>query len=202
MTRGSRKRKVNKQPKSPIIVSPSTKIPESTPLPPGVAKLRPDRTVITSKEIFIPAPPESCFKILASQLEQPSQWDPIIVNPRPVSSVRGRIGATSQVTLNLGGKKLESLVMISRYRPNHAISWVLSQKPKVREEWQLDRKPRGTVVGVTFAYELPDWIIGRLLYKVRCWKRVEQDLDKMLTQLKAVAESISRDQRTMGKRRL
>lgn len=202
MTKGSRNKKVNKRPKSPTIVSPSTKLPESAPLPTGVAKLRPERTVVTSKQIFIAAPAESCFNILASQLERLPQWDPLIVDARPVSNVRGRMGATSQVTVNLGGKKLESPATISRYCPKRSISWVFTTRPKLREDWRLEPKPHGTVVGVPLAYEIPSLIIGRLLSKVRHWKKVEQDLDKMLTQLKAAAESMSHCQRAIGKGRL
>jgi len=175
----------------PTAVSPSTKTAESVPLPPSVAKLQLNRTVLISKEVFIASPVESCFSVLAKQLEQTPNWDPLIVNTEPVSKSRGRIGATSQVTLNLGGKKLESLATISRYRPNRVISWVFTTKPKAREDWWLEQKPRGTVVGVTLTYEVPGWVIRRFLYKIMRWKKVEQDLDKMLTQLKAVAESIS-----------
>jgi len=167
-----------------------------------MGKLAPDRAVVTSKEIFIAAPVELCFDTLTSQLEQPRQWDLVIVNTRPVSTVRGRIGATSQVTLNLGGKERQSLAMISRYRPNRAISWVLAKKPKAREDWQLELVPRGTTVSVTLAYEVPGWVIGHLLDKIMRRKKVEHDLDKTLTQLKAVVESTSRDQRTTGKWRL
>ena len=201
MTKHTRRKKVNKQ-KSPTIVSPSTKTPESAPLPSGVAKLRPDRTMVTSKEIFIAAPVESCFKILASQLEEPPHWDPIIVNTQPVSNVRGRIGATSQVTLNLGGRKLESLATICRYYPKRGISWVFTTRPRLREDWRLEQKPGGTMVALLLAYEVPGWGIGRLLYKIRHWKKVEQDVDKMLTQLKEAVESISHDQKAIGKRRL
>jgi len=201
MSKGRRKSKIKKQPKSPRIVS-ATKATETAPLPPGMGKLAPDRAVVTSKEIFIAAPVELCFDTLTSQLEQPRQWDLVIVNTRPVSTVRGRIGATSQVTLNLGGKERQSLAMISRYRPNRAISWVLAKKPKAREDWQLELVPRGTTVSVTLAYEVPGWVIGHLLDKIMRRKKVEHDLDKTLTQLKAVVESTSRDQRTTGKWRL
>ncbi len=198
MSRGRRKRKreANKRPKSPTVVSPLRKPAESTPLPPGIAKLDPDRTVITSKEIFIEAPAEFCFDTLSKQLEQPPQWDPMIVNARPVSDVRGKIGATSQVTLDLGGKKVESQAMISRYHPDRAVSWVITRKPKVREDWQLERKPHGIQVRVTLAHELGGWVIGRLIYKVMRRKRLEQDLDKMLAQLKETVESTGHDQRT------
>jgi len=154
--------------------------------------------LLTSKDIFIAAAPDSCFGMLSSQLEQPRQWDLIVVNARPVSNVRGRIGATSQVTLNLGGRERESLAMILRYQPNRAISWVTSKKPKVREDWRLEPKPRGTMLGVTLAYEVTGWVIGRFLYKILRRKKVAEDLDKMLAQLKSVVESINRNQMIGG----
>jgi len=201
MSRGRRKHKINKRPKSPAIVPP-TSTTETALLPAQAAKFEPDRTVLTSKEIFIAAPVESCFDTLAKQLEQSPNWDPIIVNAQPVSKARAKIGATSQVTLNLGGRELESLAMVSRYRPNRAISWTLSRKPKVREDWRLEPKPHGTVVSVTLAYEVPGWVIVRLLYKIRHRKQVQQDLDIMLGQLKKAVESISRDQKLRGKGKL
>jgi hypothetical protein len=163
-------------------------------LPPGIAKLDPDRTAITLKEIFIEAPAELCFDILSKQLEKPPQWDPMIVHAWPVSNARDKIGATSQVILDLGGKKVESQAMISRYHPDRAVSWVFTRRPKVREDWQLEPKTRGTMVRINLAQELNRWIIGRLIYKVMRRKRVEQDLDKMLIELKRAVESINRNQ--------
>jgi uncharacterized membrane protein len=198
MSKGRRKSKINKPPRDPRILSPS-KTRETAPLPPNVAKLRPERTVATSKEIFIAAPVELCFKILASQLEQPPGWDPLIVDTQPVSNTRGRIGATSQVTLNLGGRKVESLAMISRYHPKHGISWVFTTKPGLREDWRMEPRAHGTMVGLLLAYEIPDWIIGRFLHKIMHWKKVEQDLDTTLAQLKKAVESTSREQQAREK---
>jgi hypothetical protein len=183
-----RRKKANKRQKLPRIVSPSSKITESTALHYGTYKLQPDRTVLTTKEIFITTPVESCFSLLAGQLEQPPSWDPMIVTTHPVSTTRGCIGATSQVSFYLGGRILHSLAVISRYQPKRSISWVLTEKPKVREDWLLERKPHGTMVRVTLAYEANGGGIRRLLYKVMRWKKVEQDLDTMLTQLKVIAE--------------
>ena len=187
------KREANKRPRSPTIVSPLRKIADITPLPPGVAELDPDKTVITLKAIFTEAPAGMCFDILKRQLEEPHQWDSVIVNVWPVSNIRGAIGATSQVTLNLGGRKLASLAVICRYHLNRAISWVLSEKPKVREDWRLEQKPHGTTVHVNFALELKGWPIGRFLYKLLRHKKVENDLDRMLVQLKETVEITSHD---------
>lgn len=191
MTRHSRKRKkkVNKRQRLSATASPSTRTAKSTLLPPGVGKLDPDRTEIITKQIFIEAPAKFCFDTLSKQLEHPPQWDPMIVNAWPASDVRGRIGAVSQLVLNLGGKRLNSRVLISRYRPNGAISWVLSEKPKVREDWKLEPKRSGTLVRLNFAQELNGSTIGRLIYKAIRWKKVEQDLDRMLAQLKETVES-------------
>ena len=190
MSKDRRKRRseAKKHQKLPTIVSPSPKRAESTPLFSGVSKLQPDKTVLTTKEIFIAAPVEPCFGLLASQLEQPLNWDPMIVSTQPVSTTRGCIGATSQVSLYLGGRTLESLAVISRYQPKRSISWVLTEKPKVREDWSLERKPHGTIVRVTLAHEANGGGIRRLLYKVMRWKKIEQDLDTTLAQLKVIAE--------------
>jgi len=190
MSKGRRKRgkEANKRQKLPAIATPSPKRTENTALPSGVAKLQPDRTVLTTKEIFIAAPVESCFGLLAGQLEQPPNWDPMIVTTQPVSTTRGCIGATSQVSLRLGGRILQSLAVVFRYQPKRSISWVLTEKPKVREDWSLERKPHGTIVRVTLAHEANGGGIRRLLHKVMHLRNVEQDLDTVLTQLKAIAE--------------
>jgi hypothetical protein len=198
MSKGRRKSKINKPPRDFRIASPS-KTRETTPLPPNVPKLRPERTMATSKEIFIAAPVELCFKILANQLEQPPGWDPLIVDTQPVSNIRGRIGATSQVILNLGGRKAESLAMISRYHPKHGISWVFTTKPRLREDWRMEPRAHGTIVGLLLAYEIPDWIIWRFLHKIMHWKKVKQDLDTTLAQLKKAVESTNREQQAREK---
>jgi len=195
--RRKRKREANKQSKSPTIVPPSPGRAKSPP-PLSVAELRPEQTAFASKEIIIAAPAGLCFDTLAKQLERSPEWDLIVVNARPVSDVRTRIGATSQVTLDLGGRKIDSQAIISRYRPNRSLSWVTTGKPRVRQDWSLKLKPYGTMVHVSLAHELNSWAVGRLLYKLTRWKRVEQNLGKMLIGFKKAIESIIRDQQRLA----
>ena len=195
MTSGSRKKRRNKRPSSRT-VSPPTKAAKRTSLPLGLGKLQRDRAVVATKEIFIDASAESCFGIVASQLERRPQWDPVIIYVKPISKDRRCVGATSQVTLNIGGKKLESLATILRYHPNRSINWAFNTKPKVRENWHLELYTRGTRARVTLAYEIGGWTIGRFLYKVMLRRKIKQSLDEMLTQLKAVAEGI--EHQTVG----
>ena len=195
MTRVSRKKRKNKRP-SPRTVSPSTKAAKRASLPPGLGKLQRDRRVAATKEIFIDASAESCFSLVASQLERRPQWDPVIIDVKPISKDRGCVGATSQVTLNIGGKKLESLATILRYRRCRSITWAFNTQPKVREDWQLELYARGTRASVTIAYEIGGWTIGRFLYKIMLRRKMKQSLDKMLTQLKPVAEGM--EHQTVG----
>jgi len=191
MTKGRRKRRkeAKKHQKLPTIVSPSLTRAENPPEV-EVAKFQPKQTVLASKEILIAAPIEHCFGIIASQLEQPRQWDTVLFSVWPVSDARGQTGATSHVILDLGGRKVDSQAMISHYSPYRSISWVTNGKPKVRQDWRLEMKPRGTMVHVTLAHELNSWVVGRLIYKAVRWKRVEQDLERMLAQLKESVESV------------
>jgi hypothetical protein len=94
--------------------------------------------------------------------------------------------------LNLGGRKVDSQAAISYYRPNRSISWVTTDKPKVKEDWRLDTKPGSTLVQVSLALELNSWILERLIYKATRWKQVEEDMSKTLSQLKETAESAGR----------
>jgi hypothetical protein len=193
VSKGNRrgKKKPNKQRKLPTVVPPSINRTESPPAV-EVAKLRPDKTVYSSKEILVAAPIEHCFSTIASQLEQPCQWDSILFNAQPVSDIRRQAGATSLVILNLGGRKVDSQAIISHYRPNRGITWVTTGKPRVREDWRLEMKPGRTLVQVSLALELDSSILERLIYKATRWKRVEEDISKTLSQLKETAESAGR----------
>jgi len=190
MTRRSPKRERNKQLEThDIRESVIGSVREKIPLPPGTVKLQKGKTVSTSKDIFIEAPVRTCFDILTNQLEQSHDWDPTIINTQPISKGRKQIGTTSDVTLKLGGVKLQSQATITRYHPNRFISWTITDKRRVREDWRLKRKPRGTMVHMTLAHEVNGGVIGRILYKSLHRRKIENDLGRMLIQLKATAES-------------
>jgi uncharacterized membrane protein len=198
MSRRSRKKKADRRPKRPTVVSPSPKMAKIPTLSAEVTKFQPDGTVLTSKEILVAAPVELCFNILANKLERLPEWDPTVIYVKPVSEVRRQIGARSEVILSLGGRRLQALAVISRYQPNRAIVWVLTGKPKIKEDWQLEPRLQGTLVSVTITREVGGRVIGRLLDKIMYRKKVEDDLTKMLTRFKLTAESSSGDQRIAG----
>jgi len=158
--------------------------------PPGmVTEAQSDKgTVKVSSSVFVWAPPQRCFDILASQLEQPPQWDPMVIDAKPLSSRRRQAEATSRVTFRLGSKKINTLAMISSYRPAQSIAWVSSDKPRVKEYWTLEPRSDGTVIRITLSYDAPPWFGGGFLDRLTGEKRVRQDINQVLDKLRGVAE--------------
>jgi hypothetical protein len=181
-------RELNKQKKLPTIVPP-TVVRQENSLDTEVAEFKPDKTIQSTGEILIVASIEQCFGTVISQLEQPCNWDSILSEVESVSTIRKQQGAISQVTLNLGGKEVNSLAIISGYRLNHSISWISISNPKVKEDWRFRIKPGNILVWVSLTLELDSWVFERLIFKARHWKRIEEDVDKMLNQLKYTVEN-------------
>lgn len=152
-------------------------------------ELRPRKTVYSNEEILITAPIEHCFGIISNQLEKPCQWDSILFEALPISDIRRQIGATSRVTVNLGGRKVDSQAIISHYRPYRGITWITTGRPKLREAWRLEMKPGSTLVQVSLSFELNRWILERFIYKITGWKRVQEDINQTLYKLKETAEN-------------
>jgi uncharacterized membrane protein len=91
--------------------------------------------------------------------------------------------------MNLIGTKLESPAVVTVYKPDRTLAWVLVEQPKVKEYWRLEPDMDGTVVHVTLGYEIPGRGVDRLLKKL-FWKgKLEQELGRLLDQLKRAAEA-------------
>ena len=158
-------------------------------LPPDAAKFQADKALLVSQETLIRTGSATCFDLLAKRLEEAVQWDPMIVRAEPISDIRGRPGAVSQLTLDLAGRKLESPAVVTLCKVDRAFAWVLTEHPKVKEYWSLEPSADGTVVHVTLGYEIRGWIVNFLLQKLLWRRKLEQELRMMLDQLKRVAEA-------------
>jgi len=155
---------------------------------------QPAHGVVISDKVFVAASSEHCFGILMGQLEEAPTWDPMVLEAKPISQARGETGATTRLTFNLGGKKLETLAMICICNANRdskqTIAWVSNDKVRITEEWQLKPKRRGTMVHFTLHYTFLGKL-GRVREKLVARKKVERDIDQMVNQLKAFAEGKS-----------
>jgi uncharacterized membrane protein len=181
-TSGKKRKQIKK-------TSPSRRATSNLYLPPNATKFQGDKAIFVSHDILIKSGAVSCFNLIASRLEGSVQWDPIIVRAEPISESMCRHGAASQLTMNLIGTKLESPAVVTVYKPDRTLAWVLVEQPKVKEYWRLEPDMDGTVVHVTLGYEIPGRGVDRLLKKL-FWKgKLEQELGRLLDQLKRAAEA-------------
>lgn len=147
-----------------------------------------DRVAVISGERFIRAPVERCFKMIAGQLEETPQWDPMVLRAKPISYGRGQTGTTSRIIFDLGGKRLEPIALISVWQPNRAVGWISNDKTIVTENWHLESLPNGTVVSLLLRYTTHG-VTDRLIDRFMRRRRVEEAVDEMLNRFKALAES-------------
>jgi len=178
--------------------SPSPNTMEGNHPAPTVAKRRSDKAVTVSRSLFVGAPTERCFDMLAKQLEDPPRWDPMVSDVKPLSRRRRQPGATSLVRFKLGRKEVETLTMIASYRPNQSIGWVSSDKARVREDWTLEPEPDGTTTTIILSYDAPPWFPSSFLNRFTR-DQVEEAVNQMLDGFSEVAESNSSDRRNAGK---
>jgi hypothetical protein len=158
-------------------------------LPSDVTKFQADKAIVVLQEILVKARAVSCFDIIANQLEGGIQWDPMIVRVKPITAIRHCPGAVSKIILDLVGKSLESSALVTLYKADCALAWILTDHPKVKEYWSLKPNAKGTKVRLTLGYETSGWIVNRILQNLLYRRRLEKEVSRTLTKLKRLAES-------------
>lgn len=170
-------------------VVPSSKVEPDLRLPPHATAFSADRAVLASEEVMVRAGARSCFDLALKRLEEPPAEDPVILRATPASDVTGRTGAVSYVVINAGGSTLESRAIITLYRPDRVLSWVLTDYPKFKEYWRFEPEPAGTMVRVHLGYEVPGTVLSRFWQEVVGKRRMEGQARRLLEMLKEEAES-------------
>jgi hypothetical protein len=183
MKRSNRKKK--KQVKK---INPTKLSASKLHLPAGATKFPDSKAIFVSQEVVIKAEAKSCFNLLTKRLEENIQWDPMITNVEPISDSKCRPGSISRLTLNLASRQLKSPAVITSYKTNHELSWVLAEHPKVKESWFLMSTIGGTVIKAILGYEIKGWFLNRLVQKLVWKKKLEEILQQKLSKLKMVAE--------------
>lgn len=152
---------------------------------------QPDKGVIISYKVFVAAQPEHCFELLVSQLDELHTWDPMLSEVYPISRIRQQKDATSRLIFNLGGKKLDTLAIISTCdnsrNDSKKIEWVSNNEVRIKEEWLVKPEHLGTVVHFTLTYTFPGKL-GRVKEKMISKKKVAQDVAYMIYQFRSFAE--------------
>jgi hypothetical protein len=158
-------------------------------LPPEATRFPADKAIMVTQEMFIETGAPSCFELLMKRLEKPNGLDPIILDAKLIYNTGRWVGTAIRLTLKLDDRKLKSPAIITTYKHDSTLSWVLTGHPKVKEYWHLEPKPGGTIVHFTFGMEIPGSMISRFFQKIVQGKKISQKAHEMLMQLKKVAEA-------------
>jgi hypothetical protein len=158
-------------------------------LPSDATKFDANKAMVVSKEILVKTGTVTCFNLIANQLEDGLLWDPMIVKAKPITDVRYRIGAVSQITLALDGRRLEGQALITLYKTDHTLGWILTSHPKVKEYWRLQPSKEGTIAHLTLGYEINGWFLNRIIQHLFYKRTIEKELSSTLEQLKRTAET-------------
>jgi hypothetical protein len=150
-----------------------------------------NKSLRVSKKIWVNASAELCFARIANQLEAPADWNPLILHVWPVSIIRNQKGSASRILVNLAGHIIQTGAVIYQYQPYNHFSWFLTDNPRKWIDWRLSPETPGTDIGITIAWEQTSTLMGKLWWKLRYQRRLERDLEKMLTQLKETLEKRS-----------
>jgi hypothetical protein len=159
-------------------------------LPSDATKFDANKAMVVSKEILVKTGAVSCFNLIANQLEDGLLWDPMIVRAKPITNIKHRAGAVSQIILDIAGNSLEGQVLVTLCKTDQALAWILTSHPKVKEYWRLQPSKEGTIVHLTLGYEINGWLVDRIIQNVFSRRTIEKELDRTLEQLKRTAESV------------
>lgn len=179
-------RKKKKQTKKPIL---SGRAKRGFRLSPDATKFQADKAIMVTQEMFIETGAPSCFELLMKRLKEPTGLDPVILDAKPIYNTGRWAGTATRLTLKLGNRKLESPAIITTYKRDSTLSWVLTGHPKVKEYWHLEPKPGGTLVHLTLGLEIPGSMVSRFFQKIGQGKKLAQEAYETLIQLKKVAEA-------------
>lgn len=184
-----RRRKKGNKPARRRKLGASTTTEPGVRLPAHATAFRADRAVLVSRRDVVRAGAQVCFDLAVGRLEESPVQDPVVVAASPPSGFVRQTGATSYVTVNVGGKTLQSTAIITVHRPDRVLSWVLADYPKFKEYWRFEPDPAGTVVQLHLGYEVPGSVLKRFWQEVIRRRRLEEQARRLLQSMKERGEA-------------
>jgi len=143
-----------------------------------------------TKTVEIAASPEKLFAFMVSQ-KMNDLWGEHLegkwITPGPV-----RLGSVSHWVAKPGFKmKGEWDQEVTEFELNRKMAWhtAAGSKLNMGVRGELEATANGSKVQYTEEYELPYWILGKLVDKLRYRKAVEKFMDDTLAALKKAVET-------------
>jgi len=143
-----------------------------------------------TKSIEIEASPEKVFALMldAEKMNEITKGslEGEITSKGPIG-----VGTTIHYVGKGGGQQAEFDMEITEFVKDKRLSnrTIGASKLKMTGTWTLEPTAKGTKLAVTYDYELPYSILGKIVDKLRVSKAMEKDTEKELSDIKKTLEA-------------
>ena len=142
------------------------------------------------QELFVNAPPERVFELLA-QPERTPEWSPNVVAIRRVGDEPIGVGATTEALVKALGTRQRAIGRCTVFDPPYRI--VIESRTELgarsRSDSQLTPEGSGTRLRATLEYVVPGGGLGRLFDRLVAERQTREDFEQALRRLKQLAEA-------------
>ena len=141
-------------------------------------------------ELFIDAPPERVFRLLA-QPERTPEWSPSVVSVRRTDAGPIGVGSTTESVVRVLGTSQRARGRCTGFDPPRrlAIQSVTNLGAKSLSDTELIPEGRGTRLRARLEYTVPGGGLGKLLNKLVAEDQIRQEFEQGLRRFKTMAEA-------------
>ena len=141
-------------------------------------------------ELFIDAPPERVFRLLA-QPERTPEWSPSVVSVRRTDAGPIGVGSTTESVVRVLGTSQRARGRCTVFDPPRrlAIQSLTNLGAKSLSDTELIPEGRGTRLRARLEYSVPGGGLGKLLNKLVAEDQIRQEFEQGLRRFKTMAEA-------------
>ncbi len=141
-------------------------------------------------ELFIDAPPERVFRLLA-QPERTPEWSPSVVSVRRTDAGPIGVGSTTESVVRVLGTSQRARGRCTVFDPPRrlAIQSLTNLGAKSLSDTELIPEGSGTRLRARLEYSVPGGGLGKLLNKLVAEDQIRQEFEQGLRRFKAMAET-------------
>lgn len=144
-------------------------------------------------ELFIEAPPERVFELLA-QPERTPEWSPSVVSMRRIDSGPISVGSLTEGVVKVLGTTQRAKGRCTAFDPPRRLVIHSSTNlgGKSLSDTELVPEGTGTRLRARLEYSVPGGGLGKLLNKLVAEEQIRGDLEQGLRRFKTIAEAEAR----------
>ena len=140
------------------------------------------------ESIFIAAPPEAVFDLIANQPERMPEWWPPMTDQERVTPPPTQTGSVSRYVYNMMGVEIKGEHEVRAFEANRHLRVTTTSGIDSTFDYIFEPEGDGCRLTVRVDYDLPGGILGRLANKVVVERKNVEDLRAGLQNLKRLLE--------------